>query len=263
MSISKIQLLEAIEKIAPSHLAEAWDNCGIQIDLGKIKLDKILVTLEITTDVIREAKEVGADFIVSHHPLIFSPIKKIDHNNITGKHLVSLIQSGISVISAHTNFDKADDGNNHYLASLMDLENIRSFDEGEDQYIGVYGDLKKECTLLDVCKILEKGLLLSSNEIRAVGPMEKKLSTIGVCTGAGADMMDIAILKKCDLLITGDVKYHDAMKAKELGLCVIDAGHYGTEKIFVENMSEQLRKIFKEEVEIIESKVNINPFDFI
>ncbi|MBN7772410.1 Nif3-like dinuclear metal center hexameric protein [Clostridium aminobutyricum] len=263
MSISKIQLLEAIEKIAPIHLAESWDNCGIQIDLGKIKIEKILITLEITTDVIREAKEVGADFILTHHPLIFAPLKSINHNNITGKFIVSLIQSGISVISAHTNFDKADDGNNDYLASLMNLENIKCFDEGEDKYIGVYGDLKKECTLLDVCKILEKGLLLSSNEIRAVGPMDKKLSTIGVCTGAGADMLEIAILKNCDLLITGDVKYHDAMKAKELGICVIDAGHYGTEKIFVENMSEQLRKIFHEEVEIIESKVNVNPFDFL
>jgi dinuclear metal center YbgI/SA1388 family protein len=263
MSISKLQLIEAIEKIAPISLAEGWDNCGMQIDLGINKVNKILVALEITTDIVHEAKEVGADFIITHHPLFFSSIKNVDNNDITGKHTVSLIQNGISVLSAHTNFDKAINGNNHYLASLMNLENVKNFDDGESKYIGVYGDLIRECSLLEVCKVLEKGLLLSSNEIRAVGPLEKKLKTIGVCTGAGADMMQIAVLKNCDLLITGDVKYHDAMKAKELGMCMIDAGHYGTEKIFVENMSEQLRRLLKQDVEIIDSKININPFEFL
>lgn len=263
MGILKFELMESMEKIAPIQLAETWDNCGMQINLESKQINKILVTLEITKEIVNEAKILGVDFIVTHHPLYFSSFNEIDYNNITGNYTIELIQQGISVFSAHTNFDKAQFGNNFYLAQLLKLKKIKYFQEFGDNYIGVLGELPKEMKLKELISDLKNILNLQTNEIKVIGNFEDVISKIGLCTGAGIDMIDIAAVNRCQLFITGDVKYHDAIKAKEMGMNVIDAGHYGTEKIFIPNMAMQLKDALGSKVEIIESKVNINPFDFL
>nr|WP_315019503.1 Nif3-like dinuclear metal center hexameric protein [uncultured Aminipila sp.] len=263
MGISKFELMEAMEKIAPIKLAEAWDNCGMQIDLDSKQINKILVTLEITKEIIKEAKNLEADFIVTHHPLYFSSFKNIDHNNIIGNYTVDLIQQRISVFSAHTNFDKAQFGNNFYLANLLNLKNIKDFQEFGDNYIGVLGELPEEMMLKDIISDVKNILNLQTNEIKVIGNLENVINKIGLCTGAGIDMIEIAAANSCQLFITGDVKYHDAIKSKEMGMNVIDAGHYGTEKIFIPNMAMQLKDALEDKVEIFEAEVNINPFDFL
>ncbi len=260
MSISRLELIDSIEKIAPRHLAEVWDNCGMQIDLEKENVNKILVSLEITKEVLREAKSLGVDFIITHHPLIFTGLKQIDSNDVTGNYIIDCINSGISVYSAHTNFDKAEKGNNYYLAELLELKDINKFEDIDLEYIGLYGELKDEIALNDViCKIKNK-LELFDYEIKVVGQLDKKIKKVGLCTGSGIDMLDVAIKTGCQLFVTGDVKYHDAVKAKELNMNVIDAGHFGTEKIFVPNLCMQLKKVFFDRVEIIASKSDSNPF---
>lgn len=262
MGISKFQLMDAMEKIAPIKLAEAWDNCGMQIDLGSKQINKILVTLEITKKIINEAKNLGVDFIVTHHPLYFSSFKNIYRNNITGNYTIGLIQQGISVFSAHTNFDKAELGNNFYLAQLLKLKNIRNLEQYGDEYIGLFGQLPESKLLKDIIDDLKCSLGLYPNEIKVVGNVDEEITQIGLCTGAGISMLDIAALNGCQLFVTGDVKYHDAIKAKEMGINVIDAGHYGTEKIFVPNMAKQLKDALRDNVEIFQSSIDINPFDF-
>ncbi|MHC1723635.1 MAG: Nif3-like dinuclear metal center hexameric protein [Aminipila sp.] len=263
MGISKLELMEALEKIAPLNLSESWDNCGMQINLEPKQINKILVALEITKKVIEEAERLSVDFVVTHHPLYFSSMKKIDNNVITGNYTVNLIQKGISVYSAHTNFDKAEFGNNFYLAELLNLKNIKNFEEYGDEYIGLFGELPESKFLKDIIEDLKCSLGLYPNEIKVVGNVDEKITRIGLCTGAGISMLDIAALNGCQLFITGDVKYHDAIKAKEMGMKVLDAGHYGTEKIFVPNMTKQLKDALGDKLEIFESEVNINPFDFL
>lgn len=263
MGISKLELIETMEKIAPISLSQPWDNCGMQINLGSKQLNKILVTLEITKEIIKEAKSLSVDMIVTHHPLYFSSFKRIDNNDIIGNYTVELIQQGISVYSAHTNFDKATYGNNFYLAELLNLKNIMNFDVFSDNYIGVFGELPHEIMLKDVVNNIKDSLNLQDNEIKTIGNSGNMVSKIGICTGAGMDMLEIAAANNCQLFITGDVRYHDAIKAREIGMNVIDAGHYGTEKIFIPNMAMQLKDALGSKVEIIESKVNINPFDFL
>lgn len=261
MGVSKLNLITALGNIAPISLAESWDNCGMQIDLSPNEIKKILVTLEITKDIIAEAEDLGVDFIVTHHPLYFSSMRKIDSNDIIGKYTVDLIKKGISVYSAHTNFDKAQYGNNYYLAKILKLKDIKNFEEYGDDYIGLFGEISEVKSLRNIIKELQSSLKLGQNEIRVIGDYDEKINKIGLCTGAGISMLDIAVKSGCQLFITGDVKYHDAIKAKEMGMNVLDAGHYGTEKIFTPNMATQLKELLGDKVEIFSSSIDLNPFN--
>lgn len=262
MGISKLELINIMEKIAPSYLAEAWDNCGMQIDLQSKDINKILVTLEITKEIIDEAVSLGVDFIVTHHPLYFSSFKRVDNKEIIGNYTISLIQQGISVYSSHTTFDKAEFGNNFYLANLLNLKNIKDFAKFSEEYIGLLGEIPEKMKLKDLINVIGNSLDLNKNEIKVIGTLDEEIKIVGLCTGAGIDMLEIAALNGCQLFITGDVKYHDAIKAKEMGMNVIDAGHYGTEKIFVPNMAKQLKDVFGNKVEVFQSAIDINPFNY-
>lgn len=260
--IKTVDLIEIINKIAPESIAESWDNCGMQINMGNDEVSKILVCLEITKAVIEEAKAEGADFILTHHPLYFREIKQIDDNNIIGNYTVDLIKSGISVYSAHTSFDKVEGGNNTTLCQMLEMVNVEKMYEGpgENDYVGYTGEFECEISLAEAVLKVKNALKLDDAEIRYTGIPEALIKKVGVCSGAGADLARLAKSKGCDLFITGDVKYHDAQTASETGIALIDAGHYGTEYIFAENMAEKLKDIVGDKVEIIVSAVNINPF---
>lgn len=263
MGISRFELLSALEEIAPLSLAESWDNCGMQIDLRSEEIRKIMVCLELSRAVINEAVDFGADFIITHHPLYFRGIKKIDCGETIGDYTYTLMKNNISVYSSHTCFDKAEHGNNRYLAELIGLHSVKDFGDMEEELIGVYGELEKEKTLKDILFELADTLKISSKELRFIGRPESMIKKIGLCTGSGIEMLEAAERQGCNLFITGDIKHHDAVNAMEKGLCTIDAGHYGTEKIFTENMSRQLKKILGSRVEIAEAQSNRNPFDFL
>lgn len=263
MSINFNDLITEIEEIAPRDLEEDWDNSGMQINMGNKEVNKILVTLEITKKVIEEAKEKNIDFIITHHPLLFHKLDVIDDNNITGNYIIDLIKLGISVYSAHTTFDDAFGGNNEYLADLIGLSRVRRFKVKrpsiKENVIGRMGNFRDPCTLEQVCKLLED-VLGVTGEIKAVGDPNKVIKTVGLCTGAGGDTIEAAIINGCDLFITGDVRHHEAQMAREKGICLIDAGHYGTEKIFAENFASKLRKNVNSKIQILESEINVNPF---
>lgn len=252
-----MKIVEIMNKIAPEELAESWDNCGMQINCDKKQIDKILISLEITDAVIDEAIENKVDFIITHHPLLFDNIKEVDINNVTGNYIFRLINGGISVYSAHTSFDIATGGNNDYIFNLLELKKSKKV-ENKDGEICRWGELKKPLELEEVCKMIEDQLKLTEF-VRVVGDLKRIIKTVGVCTGAGGEFLEEAKEKGCDLFITGDLKHHQALWAKEAGIAVIDAGHYGTEWIFTPNMANQLRELMPE-TEILESKVNTDPF---
>lgn len=252
------ELIRAIEDFAPLDLAEEWDNSGIQIDMGYHDSDNVLVALEITDKVIDEAMDIEANCIVTHHPLIFTSTSSIDYRDNSGRYIERLIRAGISVYSSHTPFDKAEGGNNDYFGKLLGFEGISHFSD-DNGYLRK-ADLPEEKFFGDIIKEAAEALGLNVRLLRAVGDPETKISRVGWCTGSGAEFIQDAALEGCQLYITGDVKYHDAQLAKGLGISVLDAGHYGTEKCFVENMAEILRK--GTALNVIESKIDINPFSW-
>ena len=270
MSMKMSELISEIEIIAPRELEEAWDNCGMQINMGNTEINNVLVALEITKSVITEAMEKKIDFIITHHPLLFNKIDVVDNNNITGNYVIDLIKQGISVYSAHTTFDDAFGGNNEYLADLLGLSRVRRIknkrpsmkDSSREFFIGRMGNFSDPMTMEDACKLVEKALNIKG-QLKTVGDPNKMIRTVGLCTGAGGDTMAAAIRNGCDLFITGDVRHHEAQIAREKGHCLIDAGHYGTEKIFAENFADKLRKNVGSKIQIIESEIDTNPFDIV
>lgn len=254
-------LIEIIEKIAPKYLQESWDNSGVQIATGKYEIEKVLTSLELTDEIVEEAIAEDVDMIITHHPLIFGGIKSIDFRDVTGSLIIKLMKAGISVYSSHTPFDKIEGGNNDYLAELIGLRDISGFTDGDEiDMIGRIGILPQPMTLASMVDLLADELNADTEQIRFVGNPNQIITTVGLCTGAGADLLELAISNGCQLFITGDLKYHDAQNAKAKGICVIDAGHYGTEKSFAENFADKLRAFAGNDLEIIESKVDIDPF---
>lgn len=262
MSIKMNTLIWEIEQIAPRELEESWDNCGMQVAVAQEEVNRILVALEITGAVVQQAKALQADFIVVHHPLIFQPIRKIDHQDVIGNYLIDLIQSGISVYAAHTSFDEAVGGNNEYLAQLIGLKEIRRLKAAtgtEDYPAGRMGEFERSLSLSEVAALMGNTLPIA-REMRVVGNPEQMITTVGLCTGAGSSVIEAAIWNRCDLFITGDLRYHEAQTARESGLCLIDGGHYGTESIFAENFTRQLQARVGDQVEILASGIDQNPF---
>ena len=257
--MKKREFAKVMEAVCPPELAEAWDNSGFQVNCEKDEIERVLVALEVTSEVIAEAVERQADLILTHHPLIFGGIKNIDYSDVTGKYICELLKNNISVYSCHTNFDKMEGGNNDYIGRLLDLENVRSFDR--DNGFCLKGETPFETTFRKMIYQVAEAFQIDAKYFSTVGDETSYINCVGWCSGSGSEFIKTATDEGCDLYITGDVKYHDAMFAAEKGICVLDAGHFGSEKIFAENMADILRYEMKDyDVEIIESIIDINPF---
>jgi dinuclear metal center YbgI/SA1388 family protein len=273
--ITTADVSTAIENIAPAGLQEAWDNCGIMIGFKDAPVKKILTCLEINEAILDEAKELDVNMIITHHPLIFGGIKSLCTCNYKDRIIMELIRSGINVYSCHTPFDKVKGGNNDVIAEKLGLVSVKNLNGADvpsaakmmermdEADIGRIGEFRKPMLLKDVIKLVADNLGLSMRQIRVTGNLNTEISKVGICTGAGSDLMGMAAGQGCQLFVTGDVKYHEAQTALEEGICVIDAGHYGTEKFFGEEMKMKLQKELGKNVEIIASSVNIDPFEII
>ncbi len=264
---------DAIEKTAPIELQETWDNAGFQIEFGEAPAERILTCLELHMDIVREAQALSCSMIVTHHPLIFSGIRKISSGDTEGDMIIELVKSGISVYSCHTPFDKAKGGNNDMLARALDLTSIKNL-EGEEVGepekmlernsmfdIGRMGKFRKAVSVKEVAEMLCENLDIDRRKIRWTGDLERTVKTVGICTGAGIEFAQAAAAHGCELFITGDMKHHEAQKAEAMGIAVIDAGHYGTEKTFGENMKSILQRQLGEKVEIFAASASTDPFE--
>ena len=229
----KIVEFETIaNKIAPLDIQEEWDNSGFQVISENAEISGILVSLDITDEVIEEAILKKANLIVTHHPLIFNHINSIEVTTGYGKIITKLIKNDISVYSLHTPFDKICSGNNDYLAKMLGLINIKQYSD----FI-LTGELRDKLPLSSLIKISSEELEIPLSAIRFIGDSSKYIKKVGICTGSGGEFINDS---KFDVFITGDVKYHQAMNAKIEGKNIIDLGHYGTEKFFINNFYEQL-----------------------
>ena len=256
MSVKTKDLIKAIEMIAPKELMEEWDNTGFQLDLQHDMVSKILICLDVNETTIAEAKESKCDFIISHHPLFFQNIHMISAGEAEGRYVIDLIQAGISVYASHTSFDKTQGGNNDYLAELFELREITTPEEAPILRIGF---LYQPIPLKDAYAYIKKKVT-DASRFRVIGDLRKSIHKVAICSGAGSAYLKTAKELDCDLLITGDVKYHDARTAEELNIGLIDAGHFETEILFRENMAEKLKGILEKKVEIVLSQNEKSPF---
>ncbi|SFE08561.1 dinuclear metal center protein, YbgI/SA1388 family [Peptostreptococcaceae bacterium pGA-8] len=257
--MEKKDFFKLIDKHIPLSTQDEWDNSGLQLDNLKADIDKVLLCLDVTGEVIDEAKEVGADFIVSHHPLLFSGLKTIENESVPGKFIFDLAAADIGVYSIHTPFDKVKGGNNDYFGNLMGFTEIADFTSANG--FCKYGDLKKATTGREFLKGLKEIPYFSQINITYSGDIDDRIKRVGWCTGSGSEFYMEAKENGCQMFITGDVKHHVALDALESEIILVDMGHYGTEKLF----PEAFKKIMEVEEEklpqLISSKLDTNPLN--
>ncbi len=372
MSATIRTITDIVEKLAPLSYAYEWDNVGLQLGCKEDTANKILTTLEITDAVLDEAVEKDVDMIITHHPLIFTPLKNITKDDIKGEIIYKIIQNNIAVYAAHTNMDIAPGGLNDYVAQQLDIQDTEVLDmkekilyyklvvfvpsgyekkvaeaisiagaghignyshctfrtegigtfkplkgtnpfigkqeqleeveevrletivpkekleeviraltdshpyeevaydvyslvnEGPPRGIGRFGKLSQPKTLKDLAEYIK--CRMDIEHIVVVGNLKTVVEEVAVINGSGSDLIQAALHKGCQCVITGDVKYHDAQDAISQAINVIDVGHYHSEKVFSRFMAQYLKKEADKkglEIDIIESSININPFQII
>lgn len=242
-----------IEKVAPVSLACEWDNVGLIVGNYDRAVKKIVVCLDLTREVLDFAIEKKANLILSHHPFIFKGVKKINTSESYGKLLEDIIKNDISVYAAHTNFDFTHNGLNDILAKTIDLHYSNSLYVGKcrDRIVGKIGELVEESTFMDlVNKVRDK---LKVDGVRAVGDLDRKIKKVAVFSGAFDESMLELLKNRVDAIVTGDLKHHVALDIIQKGLCAIDAGHFGTEYIFVDYVKKLLEQNF-ENIEVLKLK---------
>jgi len=356
------ELIHIIDKIAPFFLQQSFDNSGVQYADMEEDINKTLICLDVTPEIIEEAIEHNCNTILAHHPLFFKPFNKITKQD--NPVIFQLMYHRLNLIAAHTNYDLAENGLNDYVGNLLDLKKIACLEEsaektlklavyvpdkyhekllnalfqagagnignysetsfsfsgkgsftplkGTTPFIGKTGqresvneikietvfrekDLKKitdaiyknhpyeepaydiyqlqannktgiglianlpsEQNLEAICKKVKE--ILNIPYLRMVKTNKQAIKTIALCTGSGASLINKAIQKKADLLITGDIKHHEALNAKEMGLNIIDIEHFYTEKYFVPAIMKQLTEAGVPESLLVTSKNMNSPF---
>ncbi|MCJ7855722.1 Nif3-like dinuclear metal center hexameric protein [Lachnospiraceae bacterium NSJ-143] len=264
-----IDLIGILEKRAPLYLSESWDNPGLLVGRRDKEVKKAIVALDVTEDVISEAIIEKADVIVTHHPLIFGAVKTVNDSTYTGRKILRLIENGICHYAMHTNLDTAFGGTNDTLAKIIGLEDIEPLavsceQDGMPNGLGRLGTLKEKVHFGAFAADLKDKLSLEC--ITLVGNKSSIVSKVGLCTGAGFEFIDEAYAKGCDLYITSDVKFHEAQKALDMGICLIDATHYGTENIIVPVLKEYIDSEAKKngyEIDVVTSKCNGQVFGYV
>ncbi|NLA74386.1 MAG: Nif3-like dinuclear metal center hexameric protein [Deltaproteobacteria bacterium] len=241
------KIIDIIDEIAPFSLAEKWDNSGLQIGSSDMDITKMLVALDPTMETLKTALAVNAQVIITHHPLLFHPISQIDINSFPGCFIHKAIKNNIALVAAHTNLDNAKMGINQFLAIKLGLNECEILEPKELNGIagyglGIIGSLAEPTDLNSYAiKVKE---CLNTKTVRVTGPGNSAVRRIACVGGSGRGYIAKAKEKGADLIVTGDIGHHDALNARALGINVIDAGHFYTERSaltgFIGQMKEKL-----------------------
>jgi len=242
-------ILEFLETLAPQSLKMEWDNVGLLCGNKETPVDKILVALDPFEHVCREAADWGAELIVTHHPLIFVAPHSITADTSVGRSILTLCRHGISAINAHTNLDQANGGVNDILAQILGLQNIETICENGMQLLRC-GEVKEQDLNSFLAAVKEK---LHCDGLRYVRG-RKKVRKVAVGGGSCGDAVLDAYDAGCDTFVTADVKYNQFWDAHDLGMNLIDAGHFCTENPVCGYLAEKIAAAFPNvEVKISET----------
>ena len=216
--------LKICERI-PESLREPWDNDGLMCCAdSSAEVSRVLVTLDVTEEIVDYAIQSGFDLIVSHHPLIFKPISAVTDDGHVARKVIKLISNGVAVFSFHTRADKVEGGVNDILADLLGLGDTIPFGEGD---LGRIGELGEECTLDDFAYRIKE--LLGADSVR-VADGYNSVNRVAVCGGDGKSLVRDAIAAGADTFISGRIGYNVMEEAQEMGINLVEAGHYFTEQ---------------------------------
>ena len=260
------EIYQYLDGLAPFSLQMDFDNAGFLVGRGDRQVTRLLVSLDITEEVVAEAAELGCQLIVSHHPVIFFPAKSITDADPTGRTLLSLTERQIAAVCAHTNLDAVHGGVNDALAQKLGLVQVEQLkqdgvdDSGRPYGIGRVGNTAGVPMYAPAFAAFVKEAL-GANGVRYVDA-RRPVRRVAVGGGACADMLKDALSMGCDTFVTADVKYNGFLDAKALGVNLIDAGHYPTEQVVVPVLAKWLESGFPK-VEVLTTQRHKEVFSYL
>ena len=250
MSVTVQQILALLQTVAPPELACSWDNVGLLVDAG-VPVSRILTTLDITAAVVQEAVESGCQLIVSHHPVIFDPLKHIGAEDIPAL----LIKNGISAICMHTNLDAAPGGVNDTLADLLGMQREGRRNFAED--CGRIGSVEPT-TVKELARFCADTL---HSGVRFVD-CDRPVTCLAEVSGAGGSYLQAAIDEGADCLVTGEAAHHIALLAQQKGVGLVVAGHWGTEHGIADVLAAHIASRFPE-LDVRHAAADRDPYSYL
>ena len=245
-----------IEEFAPLSIQEGWDNSGLCVGSPEDEVTSALFALDCTEQLVDEAVACGADMIITHHPLIFSGLKKISPQDQVGAAVIKAIKNGIAIYAAHTNADKVIAGVSGAMAAKLGLCDVRILDEdGEGTGLGVVGDLSQPLTADEAVALVKEKFGLKM--LKASRPSDGLISRVAMCGGSGGSLIGAARRSGAQLYISGDISYHNFFTPE--GFMIMDIGHYESEIEIVNILFSLIMKKFPTFAVRITQNINSNP----
>ena len=258
-----VEVVNALEKFAPLPLQEDFDNAGLQVGLTETEVSGALLCLDVTEEVIDEAIRKDCNLVVSHHPLIFRPLKCVTDANFVQRCVIKAISNGITIVSMHTNLDNAIGGVNYKMAEkmgLLSLKPLAAKNAGDTiGAIGVVGRMPQPMEAKDFVGMLKR--VFGVDCVMANQLLQRPVSSVALCGGAGGFMLDEAIAAGADAFVTGEMHYHDFFDhEQQIQICVI--GHYQSEQF----TNEIFQSIIEEKCEGVRcclTEIRTNPIIYL
>lgn len=239
------EIIEILRENWPEQFALDWDNVGLLVGRKEKEVSRIFTCLDVTEETLKQAFAWGADLIISHHPLIFSAVKKITDGDPLGAKILKLAAGDVACYAMHTNFDVLGMADlNEASLELKDSRVLEVTGMKEEQEVGIgrVGELPRTMTGEELALWVKEKMHIP--RVSVYGDPKKKISRAAISGGSGKSMVGHALAAGAQALVTGDIDYHTGIDAAAEGLCIIDAGHYGTEYIFISYMEKKLAQLF-------------------
>jgi len=263
-------LISEFEKLWPVANAEEWDVVGLVSGSKEQHISKILLTVDVTSEVVDHAIEIAADLILAHHPMLLKPVNNLTEDSAKGSLLSKLIRSNIALYSAHTNSDAVPTGTSAMLARAIGLHNAKPLQPFADGIhgIGKVGQLTHPISLGDLAAELNNALPATATGVRVAGDFESIVETVALCAGAGDSYLKLALDSHADVFITSDLRHHPAQeilelaKARNQNFALIDISHWAAEYLWLAQAKTELDSLGLElDIEVCEIRTDV--FDFL
>jgi len=270
MSVSLTSAVDVFEELWPIHLAEEWDVVGLVSGSASQKIKKVLLTVDVTSEVVEHAKEVGADLIFAHHPMLLGGVTSIAEDTAKGHVLAELVRSNIAVYSAHTNADSVESGTSAVIAKALGLKGNKPLQPltNSQQGIGQIGNLVSPITLGELANRLNEILPPTATGVRVAGDFDREVTRIALCAGAGDSYSLLALDQGAEVFITSDLKHHNSQeilelaKARGVEFALIDISHWAAEFVWLETAKKELEQALPEvSFEVCDIRTDV--FDFL
>ena len=246
-------IITIIEREIPPDLSESWDNCGLQVGDADWTVEKIWVALDPLPDVIAAASQSEVDLVITHHPLIFKPLKTIDVHTPEGSVIQQALRENLAIYSVHTNLDRVQAGVNDVLASAIGLTEVAPLSRDPESGNPGFGRIGKLVSTLNPSElILQLKTALKLEHVKVAGDLNLNIRKVVVCSGSGSSMIPQFFNSDADAFISGDLHYHDARLFEFNAKVLIDIGHFASEHLIVDALTKRLKQRFRSEGLILE-----------